>query len=216
MPESSVPIAASQFDSLEQQHDSATLAMWTFIVTEIMFFGGLIAAYTIYRNLYPAAFAEASRTMQVIAGAINTAVLICSSFTMALAVHSAQIGNRRRLLLFLILTMTLGSVFLGIKFYEYSVKFHEGHFPNATFHFAGQYPAQAKLFFSLYFLMTGLHALHMIVGIGVLFVLLVLSWRGKFNEYYYFPVEFAGLYWHFVDVIWIFLFPFLYLIGRHH
>jgi len=206
---------AHQFDSLAQQEEAASLGIWVFIVTEILFFGGLFATYAIYRSAYPRAFAAASHELHIWLGTINTAVLISSSFTMALAVHAAQTGSRRRLILFLILTMALGGAFLGIKGVEYAKEFAEHHVPGPGFEFDPQYVRQAQIFFSLYFVMTGLHALHMIIGVGVMLVMLSLSWRGRFSPAYYTPIEITGLYWHFVDIIWIFLLPLLYLVGRH-
>jgi len=209
------PALRHHFDDLEQQTEAATLGMWVFLITEILFFGGLFAVYTVYRHAYPAAFAAASHELDITLGAINTAVLIGSSLTMALAVHSAQTGARRLTSVFLIATIVLGGVFLGIKATEYAHKFAEHHVPGPGFQFAPEYVRQAQVFFSLYFAMTGLHALHMVIGIGVLLVLLWLSWRGRFSAEYFTPVEVTGLYWHFVDIVWIFLFPLLYLIGRH-
>lgn len=188
--------------------------MWIFLITEIMFFGGLFAGYVVYRNAYPEAFAEASRHLGVVLGAVNTAVLICSSLTMALAVDAAQTGKRKALVGFLLLTILLGSVFLGIKVMEYSHKFHEHLVPGSAFVFEGPHAAQAQIFFSFYFAMTGMHALHMIIGIIILAVLVYLSWHGRFSPIYYAPVDLTGLYWHFVDIVWIYLFPLLYLIGR--
>jgi len=206
---------AHQFDSAEQQHGASQLGMWVFIAQEILFFGGLFVVYTVYRFTYPAAFAQASHHLDVTLGAINTAVLIGSSLTMALAVHAAQLGYRRTQALFLVLTIVLGSVFLGIKTIEYGHKFHEHLVPGPSFLFSGAEARHAQIFFSLYFVMTGLHALHMIIGIVILAVLTVMAWRGSFDRAYYSPVELTGLYWHFVDIIWIFLFPLLYLIERH-
>jgi len=208
-------VAAHHFDSPAQQREAASLGMWVFLVTEVMFFGGLFLAYAVYRWSFPRAFAAASRELDIVLGTTNTAVLIASSLTMALAVRSAQRGKRRPLVLFLLLTMVLGSVFLGIKTYEYHHKFVEGLVPGAAFHFEGEEAAHAEIFFCLYFAMTGLHALHMIIGLGVLAVMLVLGARGRFGPLYHNPVECSGLYWHFVDIVWIFLFPLLYLVGRH-
>jgi len=205
---------AHQFDDLDQQFEASTLGMWTFLITEIMFFGGLFAGYAVYRSLYPAAFAEASRLLNYKIGAINTAVLICSSLTMVLAVRAAQLGRRRSLIIFLLLTMILGSTFLGVKVVEYSHKFHEHLVPGPSFVFEGPHAREAQIFFSFYFGMTGMHALHMILGIGLLAFLVVQSLRGRFSPEYYTPVDISGLYWHFVDVVWIFLFPLLYLISR--
>jgi cytochrome c oxidase subunit 3 len=205
---------AHQFDDLEQQHEASTLGMWVFLATEVLFFGVLFATYAVYRSWYAAAFAAGSRELLIVAGTTNTAVLITSSLTMALAVHSAQTGNRRRLLMFLVVTMILGTVFLAIKGFEYYTSFVEGHLPGAGFRFEPQYFQHAQIFFSLYFLMTGLHALHMIIGLGIMTVMLWLSWRGAITAEYYAPIEISGLYWHFVDIVWIFIFPLLYLIGR--
>ena len=189
--------------------------MWLFLVTEIMFFGGMFTAYVFYRSLYPNAFAAASHELDLTMGAINTAVLICSSLTMALAVNSAQLGRRKSLVWFLILTIVLGSVFLGIKAVEYHEKFVHHHVPGPSFHFDGPDPANAQLFFSIYFGMTGLHAFHMIIGIVLLAILAIRARRGRFTSEYYTPIDMTGLYWHFVDIVWIFLFPLLYLLGGH-
>ncbi len=203
------------FDSVEQQRDSSTLGMWVFLLTEIMFFGGMFGSYTVYRNLYPDAFASTSHFMNVTLGGINTAVLICSSLTMALAVRSAQLGHKRTLILFLILTLILGCVFLGIKYAEYHEKWVDHHIPGPGFHYAEpQYFRQAQILFFLYFAMTGMHALHMIVGAGLLITLIAMAARNKFSAAWYTPVDMIGLYWHFVDIVWIFLFPLLYLIGH--
>lgn len=208
------PALAHHFDTIEQQQEAVTLGMWVFLATEVMFFGGAMTAYIVYRAYYAAAFAQASNHLDYKLGAVNTAVLIGSSLTMALAVHAAQLGQRRWLILFLLLTVLLGSAFLGIKFYEYGHKFEERLFPDESFLFPGAYARPARIFFSIYFALTGLHALHMIIGIGIMLVLVYLAWRGRFSQDYYAPVEMSGLYWHFVDIVWIFLFPLLYLIGR--
>jgi len=210
------PALAHQFDSLGQQTEAATLGMWVFLVTEVLFFGGLFATYAVYRAWYPSGFAAASHELDITLGGINTAVLITSSLTMALAVHAAQTGQRGRLLTCLVLTMVLGAIFLGIKGVEYMHKFAEHHVPGPGFHFEPAEQARhAQIFFSLYFIMTGLHALHMVIGIGIMIVMLVWSWRGRITTEYASPIEISGLYWHFVDIVWIFLFPLLYLIGRH-
>ncbi len=210
------PATAHQFDDAVQQHDASGLGMWVFLLTEILFFGGLFTIYTVYRSLYPAAFGHASTHLDIRLGTINTAVLIASSLTMALAVHTAQVSRNGRLVaLFLVATIALGGVFLGIKGVEYAQKFHEHHVPGPSFHYEGADPQQAELFFCLYFLMTGLHAIHMVIGVGILGVLVVMALRGRFGPGYYTPVELTGLYWHFVDIVWIFLFPLLYLVERH-
>jgi cytochrome c oxidase subunit III len=206
-----------QFETAAQQKEASTLGMWVFLITEIMFFGGLFLAYTVYRSSYPEVFWRASNTLNVIIGAVNTAVLLCSSYTMVLAVRAAQTGSRKALIIFLILTMLLGCVFLGIKGYEWTEKFHEHHVPGPSFHMEGTpLQGQAQLFFSLYFAMTGLHALHMVIGVGLMTFLLCQAYAGKYTPDYYTPVDIGGLYWHFVDIIWIFLFPLFYLVGRHH
>ena len=207
---------AHHFDNLAQQSEATTLGMWVFLVTEVLFFGGLFATYMIYRSWYPDAFAAASHSLDVTLGTINTVVLITSSLTMALAVHAAQLGQRKALMIFLVLTMILGAAFLGIKSVEYYHKFVEHHVPGPAFQFEEQeYVRHAQIFFSLYFVMTGLHAIHMIIGIGIMLVMLWWSWNGTITEEYSSPIEISGLYWHFVDIVWIFLFPLLYLIGRH-
>ena len=209
------PALAHHFDSLAQQTEATTLGMWVFLVTEVLFFGGLFATYMIYRSWYPDAFAVASHELDVVLGTTNTVVLITSSLTMALAVHAAQLGQRKLLMTFLILTMILGGVFLGIKSVEYYHKFVEHHIPGPGFQFEKEYFRHAQIFFSLYFVMTGLHALHMVIGLGLMLFMLWWAWRGTITAEYYSPIEISGLYWHFVDIVWIFLFPLLYLIGRH-
>jgi len=204
-----------QFESPAQQKEASALGMWIFLVTEILFFGGLFLAYTIYRWQNARGFAHASHHMDITLGTINTAVLICSSLTMAMAVHSAATGRRRPLLGFLGATMALGLAFLGIKAVEYTDHIRHHLFPGPGFRYAGPDARPAEMFFSLYFAMTGLHALHMVVGLGLLAVLFGLARRGRFSPGYHTPVEISGLYWHFVDIVWIFLFPLLYLIGRH-
>src|SRR5882762_7916076 len=175
---------------MEQQRETASLGMWIFLSTEVLFFGGLFMTYTLNRSTYPDIFSEASKTIRLSWGSINTVVLIGSSLTMAMAVWASQAGRKKALTWFLIATLVLGTVFLGIK-------------------------SHAQLFFSLYFGMTGLHALHMIIGAGLLIWLIKESLRGRFTSEYNTPVENIGLYWHFVDIVWIFLFPLLYLIDRH-
>jgi cytochrome c oxidase subunit 3 len=206
---------AHQFDDAEQQYSAASLGMWMFLVQEIMFFSGLFLAYVIYRSAYPDAFAHASHHLDVVLGTFNTAVLIGSSLTMAMAVHSAQTGHRSQSMLFLTLTLVLGSIFLGVKAYEYTHKWHEGLVPGLHWHQTGPEAAHQVLFFSLYFAMTGMHALHMIIGAVAIVILLYFSYRGKYTAAYNTPIEMFGLYWHFVDIVWIFLFPLLYLFGRH-
>lgn len=203
------------FDSAEQQLEASTLGMWVFLLTEIMFFGGMFGGYTIYRNMYPEAFASTSHFMNVTLGGINTAVLICSSLTMALAVRSAQLGKKKALIIFLLCTLALGIIFLGIKYVEYHEKWVDHHVPGPGFQYTdSRYFQQAQILFFLYFAMTGMHALHMIVGAGLITTLIVMAARNRFSAAWYTPVEMIGLYWHFVDIVWIFLFPLLYLIGH--
>jgi cytochrome c oxidase subunit 3 len=208
------PALAHHFEDLEQQKDAASLGMWVFIAQEVMFFGGLFLMYVVYRNLYPAAFSAGSHHLNVGLGAFNTGVLIGSSLTMALAVHAAALGKRRQIVWWLILTIVLGSVFLGVKVLEYKDKFDHHLVPGPHFHFEGPLAPQAQIFYSLYFAMTGLHALHMVVGIPILALMAYWAWRGRFSPEYFTPVELTGLYWHFVDIVWIFLFPLLYLIAH--
>jgi cytochrome c oxidase subunit 3 len=209
------PALAHHFEDLGQQSEAATLGMWVFLVTEVLFFGGLFLAYTIYRGWYQDAFAVSSHELDIVLGTTNTIVLITSSLTMAMAVHSAQLGHRRKLMIFLALTMALGLAFLGIKGVEYYHKFVEHHVPGPTFQFEEKYVRQAQIFFSLYFVMTGLHAAHMVIGLGIMIWMFIWSWNGTITREYSNPIEVSGLYWHFVDIVWIFLFPLLYLVGRH-
>jgi cytochrome c oxidase subunit 3 len=208
---------AHQFEDLDQQHEAASFGMWIFLATEVMFFGGLFAGYTIYRNLYLPGFVAGSHLLNVTIGAINTAVLIGSSFTMALAVRSAQTGKRNALVTFLILTILLGLTFVILKLtLEWRHDYLEGLAPGLNFTFAGPNAKSLQLFFCFYFIMTGVHALHMVVGVGILGFLLVQAWKGRYGPDRFNVVEGAGLYWHFVDIVWIFLFPLLYLIGGRY
>ena len=208
-----------QFDTAEQQKDASTLGMWIFLITEVMFFGGMFTAYTVYRRTYWDVFALASSSLDAVIGAVNTGVLLLSSFTMVMAVRAGQLGQRKMIILFLVLTLFFGGVFLGVKAYEWNQKFEEHHIPGqAAFHLEGVAPGDqghAQLFFSLYFAMTGLHALHMVIGVGMLSLLIWRAKQGIYSAAYFTPIDVAGLYWHFVDIIWIFLFPLLYLIDRH-
>jgi len=204
---------AHQFDDATQQQEASTLGMWVFLVTEIMFFGGLILAYTIYRasDQFNAAFHHASQSLDIWMGGVNTCVLLVSSLTMALGVHAAQLGKRKQLAAYIVVTMILGLAFLVVKYFEYAHKFEHGWVPGPGF----AYPEpKAEMFFNLYFALTGLHAFHMVIGLGIMFWLLRRTLRGDFSAEYYNPIEMGGLYWHFVDIVWIFLFPLLYLIDR--
>jgi cytochrome c oxidase subunit III len=217
-----------QFDDLEQQKDSSIIGMWLFLATEVMFFGGLILAYAIYRISYPRQFELASHHMFVGWGFFNTIVLLTSSLTMALAVRASQLRDYRKLVLLLIATMVLGTCFLGVKAIEYHTDYEEHLIPGP--HFGGfQIPAEDlqkmaeenidprpfQMFYVLYFFMTGLHALHMIVGIGLMAIMAYLSYHRWFSGGGEIQIEVAGLYWHFVDIVWVFLYPLLYLISVH-
>lgn len=222
-----VPLA-HHFETPEQQHGAALLGMWVFLITEILLFGGVFLGYVVYRSSMTDDFVAASEHLgQSIGrwqhvpflGGLNTVVLLGSSFTMALAVRAAQLGQRPELVRYLLLTLLLGTGFLGIKAYEYSHDWHVGLIPALNFNHAawqdtGINSRHVELFFVFYFVLTGLHAIHMLVGMGLLGWLWNNGRRGRYFEGYYTPVEVVGLYWHFVDVVWIFLFPLLYLI-RH-
>ena len=212
------PGFAHQFETIAQQREAGKLGMWVFLVTEILFFGGMFMAYTVYRSLHLQAFVTGSHLLEVQFGATNTAVLIVSSLTMALAIRSAQTGERKGQTIFwLILTMLLGATFLFLKFrFEWYHDYVDGIVPGVSWSYHGPYAPGVQLFMCFYFFMTGLHALHMVVGIGILTVLIIMTARNKFSSEYYAPLEISGLYWHFVDIVWIFLFPLLYLIGGRY
>jgi len=214
----SEPAVAHHFDDWQQQYDSCVLGMWVFLVSEVMFFGGLFAAYIVYRGMYPETFGHGSRELDVRLGTFNTFVLLTSSLTMALAVQAAHLGKSRRAAIMLLMTIALGATFLGVKIYEYEHKYHEGLAPvlGLPFSYQGGDAGPMRLFLGLYFGMTGVHALHMIIGVALLAMLVPPAWRGRYGPGANFlPVEIIGLYWHFVDLVWIFLFPLLYLIDRN-
>ncbi len=207
------PMLQHHFDTLEQQQNASLLGMWMFLIQEVLFFGGLFMAYIVYRWMYGNAFSVASHELNVWWGLGNTAVLIGSSLTMALAVRASKTGERSALVFFLIATLVLGSIFLGVKVVEYSDKFSHHLVPGEHFQFHdAALKNGAEIYFSLYFAMTGLHALHMIIGGVVLVPIIIQAMRGAYTPAWYTPVELFGLYWHFVDIVWIFLFPLLYLI----
>lgn len=203
---------AHHFDDAAQQSDAATLGMWVFLVTEIMFFGGFFLGYTVYRDLMPVAWEAGSKHMSVPLGLLNTAVLLTSSLTVVLAVYAAQTGGRESIAGWFVVTIALGLVFLGIKGYEYWDHIQNHLFPGPSFD-QSIGPKEVELFMAFYFGMTGLHALHMVIGVGIFTWIGLEAWRGKFSREYHTPVEIAGLYWHFVDIVWVFLFPLLYLIA---
>lgn len=204
---------AEQFEDMPQQVEASTLGMWTFLATEILFFGGMFLSYVVYRTTYPAAFAEASRHTIVLYGTINTAILLTSSLTMALAVHAAQAGRNKALLGLLLLTIAFALAFLCVKGLEYRDDIKEHLWPGP--HFRAGLPPESQIFWFLYWAMTGLHALHVTVGVGLLSVIAGFASRGRFSTAYNTPVEISGLYWHFVDIVWIFLYPLLYLLHRY-
>ncbi len=189
--------------------------MWIFLMTELLLFGVLFTAYAVYRSSYPEAFAAASRELSAPIGTINTAILIVSSFGVALAVYGAQVNGRKRLLGGLLLAIVLGTAFLVIKGFEYHEHWTHQQVPGLNFAWHQPHPEQAQIFFFLYFVMTGVHAIHLTVGIAIVSGLLLQAYRRRYSPDYYTPVEVGGLYWHFVDVIWIFLYPLLYLIDIH-
>jgi cytochrome c oxidase subunit III len=238
------PQLRHHFADEEQQRNAASLGMWWFLGTEIMFFGGMFCGYLIYRRWYFPEFAAASKSLSLPIGTFNTTVLICSSLTVAQAVRAAQLGKRRLQVQMLLLTLVFGLAFLGIKTKEWSDKYREHHIPTFDYNVIGgegdlikghekllgidkvqNHPAKlrereaeiqqhTKVFYSLYFALTGMHALHMIVGVGIFTVITWMAWKGRFTPEYHTPLEIAGLYWHFVDIVWIYLFPLLYLIDR--
>jgi cytochrome c oxidase subunit 3 len=208
----SAPHLAHHFSNLETQAHAARLGMWLFLATEVLLFGGLFVGYAIYRYMFPETFVEASKLIETKYGAINTVVLITSSLTVALAHHAVEERKARRAAVLLLASVLAGLVFLGIKYVEYSHHIHDGHLPGRYYSYEGLQTHGAPMFWSLYFLMTGLHGIHVVIGMGTLAVLAFLCWRGTYDDGYATPVELGGLYWHLVDLIWIFLFPLLYLI----
>ena len=214
-----------QYENLDQQRQAASLGMWVFLATEVMFFGVLFLSVAVYRFLYPLAFEKASQRLNWMIGGGNTLVLLVSSLTIVLAVHYASLAKRKQIVIFLGLTALLGVCFLGLKGLEYYLDYRDNLIPGWRFDAAewvsreGLRPDQVphvKLFLFLYWVMTGLHALHVTIGIGAVLVILLLAWKGHFSADYYTPVDVTALYWHFVDIVWIFLLPTLYLLGTHH
>ena len=210
----SQPLLHEQFDNIEQQRDAAKLGMWIFLATEVLFFGGLFLGYTVYRHAYGQVFAEASHRLNATLGGTNTAILLTSSFVMAFAVRAAKLKERGALVGSLVIVALLGTVFLSIKGFEYHKDFTDHLIPGTHFEWPGADRHNAELFFWLYFAMTGLHAIHLTVAIAVVVVLAVVAWRGRFDSGNYNTIVIAGLYWDFVDMIWVFLFPLLYLVGH--
>jgi cytochrome c oxidase subunit III len=260
---------AHQFDDPVQQKESATLGMWAFLATEVLFFGGLFLLYTVFRYRFPTMWNIASHELDIYLGGLNTLILLTSSLTMALGVHASQTGKKKALNIYLILTFLLAGGFLVVKTFEYKAKYDHGLIPGRYFQVPAELwehhkPAQPppgspvfdtsalnevtadpmgpyahgpegvtasrpqltpentddvrklQLFFGLYFAMTGLHGIHVVIGMVMIASLVFLNQRGWFSKSYYTPVEMTGLYWHFVDIVWVFLFPLLYLMDRSH
>jgi cytochrome c oxidase subunit III len=217
----SKPAAAAlwhHFDNLEHQQETTALGMWVFLATEVLIFGAMFTGYTVYRVQYLASFEAASRHLNLLIGGVNTLVLLTSSLTMVLAVRAAQLGRSKAMAVHLVLTAALGTLFLAFKAVEYYLDYRENLIPTLAFDPAqwtepGVRSQQVELFLIFYYCLTGLHAIHLTIGITVVLVLAVLARREHFSADYYSPVETWGLYWHFVDLIWIFLLPLLYLVG---
>jgi len=210
---------AHHFDTPVQQFDTAKLGMWVFLVQELLFFSGLFVAYGVFRNWYPEMFRAASHQLDKTMGAANTVVLLFSSLTAALAVRSSQLGKQKETSRYLIITIACAFIFLFVKYFEYKAKFDHGLLPGhyyapvaAHLHPGPPLPTNGHIYFSLYFIMTGIHAIHIIVGIGVLFWVLHRNNKGEFSKDYFTPVDIVALYWHLVDLVWIYLFPLLYLV----
>jgi cytochrome c oxidase subunit 3 len=204
-----------QYEDLNQQSQAATLGMWLFLATEVLFFGGLFLAYIVYRVSYPTVFAKAGKELNLNIGTTNTAILLTSSYLMALSVHAIQANHKRKTASFLAGTWILGVIFLCLKAYEYYDDIEKRLVPGNSIHYIGPNPEIARLFYFIYYSMTGLHALHLSIGLGIIAVMFCKTLKNEFSSQYYNPIEVTGLYWHFVDVIWIFLYPLLYLLDRH-
>jgi cytochrome c oxidase subunit 3 len=209
------PALGHHFNTLEQEHEAAEFGMWIFLMTELMLFGGLFLAYIFYRTVYSAGFAEGSRHLDLSFGGPNTIVLIVSSLTMVLAVRSAQVGAPRALFWYLIATAALGAIFMAVKGAEYYKHFLDGTVPVLNWTYGGPLSNQVQLFFFAYFALTGLHSVHLTIGIVVVLIAAVMARRGAFLAQHHIPLEMIGLYWHFVDIVWMFLLPLLYLFGFH-
>jgi len=206
------PPHVHHMDSTTAYH-AAKLGMWLFLATEILLFGGLFTAFALFRWMYLAEFHHASTQLNWIMGATNTVVLLFSSFTAALAVDAAQHGDNRRVLRNVLITIGCGFIFLIIKFFEYRAKYEHGYFPGTEMWNSADFNSHYKSFFGLYYCMTGLHGLHVVIGMGILIWVALKARKNQFGTDYYTPVEVGALYWHLVDLIWIYLFPLLYLVG---
>ena len=201
------------FVNAEQQFSTSKLGMWLILATEILMFGGLFVAYGLMQSLYPEAWVAGHHHLDRIMGAVNTVFLLVSSYTMVMAVHSASTNNKRWTMINLLLTLGFAGGFLVVKYFEYAHKFHDGLLPGRLFAYHGGGPPQQAMFFGFYFAMTGLHGFHVLVGMGLIAWIMMRANRGEFSSAYYTPVDLVGLYWHLVDLIWIYLFPLLYLVS---
>jgi len=204
-----------QYHSPQQQRDTSTLGMWVFLATEVMFFGGLFCAFAVYRMYYTLGFHEGSRGMTLVIGTVNTAVLITSCYTMSLAIHALGQNKQTRSYWLMILTGFLGLLFLALKFTEYFLHYQDHKVPGIWFESHKPEAGAEQLFFFFYFAMTGLHAIHLTIGLGLLTVMAIRTVMGRFNAEYHTPVSIVGLYWHFVDIVWTFLYIIFYLPGFH-
>lgn len=204
---------AHHFRDAETQFDANRMGLWLFLVTEILLFGGFFCAFAIFRSWYFDSFVEAHHYLSKEMGSLNTVVLIFSSLTMALGVRAAQTNNKKMTVLFLVITLLCAATFMGVKYVEYSHKFHDGLLPGRYFSAEGFKTAHGGIFFGIYFAMTGLHGIHVLIGMGLILWILIRAMKGEFSSRYYAPVEGVGLYWHLVDLIWIFVFPLIYLVG---
>ncbi|HZI06219.1 MAG TPA: cytochrome c oxidase subunit 3 family protein [Archangium sp.] len=211
-PAPGMPQLAAHFASLEVQNHAARLGMWLFLGTEILLFAGLFVCYAIYRFLFPEAFAECSRHLDLTMGTVNTIVLITSSFTAAMAVHYAKEAQNKKVVLMFVLTLLMAMGFLVVKYFEYTHKFHEHQLPGPYYAYPGLNAPGVSAYFTIYFLSTGLHAFHVIIGMIVLAWVTLKAMRNEFSYHNYTAVELGSMYWHLVDLVWIFLFPMLYLI----
>ena len=201
------------FATYEQQMDAGKIGMWLFLATEILLFGGLFVGFGLMQAKYPEAFVEAHHHLDKNLGFLNTVVLLMSSFTMVMAVHCAKTEQRRKVLVYLLITLACAAIFLGVKYFEYEHKIHDGLLPGKFYSHVGDTVPHQFVFFSFYFIMTGLHGLHILGGMGAITWIFFRAKRGDFNHKYYTPIDLVGLYWHLVDLIWIYLFPLLYLIN---
>lgn len=204
---------AHHFDNAEHEYQSSKQGVWLFLCTEILMFGGLFVAYALFHNIYPEIFKAGATHLDWKLGAVNTVVLLFSSLTMALGIYYNQLRNKNMASIMLIITLVCGFIFLGVKWVEYSHKFHEGLYPGAMFSGETHGVKNLALYFSFYFMMTGLHAIHVVTGMGLIAWVLIRTNRGEFGPDYYTPVEGVGLFWHLVDLVWIYLFPLLYLVS---